>query len=551
MVPWSISHISFTLLVILLLGSTQLTLPVHAQAFKPLGLSRPTSSYIDRQRMFFAAGEPSYYSDSIPRTQAFAIDLSVSWNTSNPVFNKLPDSPPLFYGPSAMSADGKQWVVFDNTTAYTYNLDTAKWSTLFHTKDIIGGDHIAVTDPETGFIYSPATFPSLMRLNITSKSYDRLMMPKELKEADFYSAAWSTSQKKMYLIGGKTNRGFEDQLLYLNMLSYNDKDGWRNLTRETKGDIPQPRFSACLEPAFGGTKMVLFGGYTRDKVLTLPEIHILDVATMVWKRGPDIDQKERRAQAACAVSNDHFIAWGGIAKDTDPLESYLFVQNSTVVFNLKTNNWTSIYNATSIPSTTSTLVPSVSASTFPTGTPIADDSRSSGGLSLDATIAIIALGVAGVALAFGTFILCRMRRRRSQKGIQGPASNEDSPKPAITDNDVHVNTSKANDFSGRGPQESSLNGNSEFEKYVSKNPQRPVAQFPPQAINPANPHATIPPQPSQDPQWFVTKTPLQAFQPVELHGIIPRQPPQNPHSLMTQSQVDDYPQEGYTVPEKW
>ncbi|KAF9362479.1 hypothetical protein BGX34_006135 [Mortierella sp. NVP85] len=496
--------------------------------------------------MFFAAGDRSIASDSIPRTQVFAIDLSVSWNTSNPIFNKLPDSPPIFYGPSAISADRKQWVVFDNTTAYTYNLDTAKWSTLFQTTDLIGGDDIAVTDPETGFIYSPATYPSLMRLNITSKSYDRLMMPKELGDAYFYSAAWSTFQKKMYLIGGKTGTGFEDQLLYLNMFSYNDKDGWRNLTKEAKGDIPQPRFSACLEPAFGGTKMVLFGGYTRDKALTLPDIHILDVATMVWKRGPDIDQKERRAQAACAVSNDHFIAWGGQVRNSD-----YFVQNSTVVFNLKTNNWTSIYNATSIPSTTSTLMPSVSAPTFPTGTHIADDSRSTGGLSLDATIAITALGVAGVALAFGTFILCRMRRRRSQKGIQGPVSNtEDPPKPAITDIDVQVNTSKANGFSGRGPQESSLNGNSEFEKYVSKNPQRPAVQSPPQAINPANPHTTIPSQPPQNPQWFVTKIPVQAFQPVEPHGIIPRQPPQNPHSLMTQSQVDDYPQGGYTVPEK-
>ncbi|KAI8358288.1 hypothetical protein B0O80DRAFT_444433 [Mortierella sp. GBAus27b] len=57
--------------------------------------------------------------------------------------------------------------------------------------------------------------------------------------------------------------------------------------------------------------MVLFGGYTRDKLKALADIHILDLTTMIWKRGPDVGQKERRAEPACAISNEHFIAWGG------------------------------------------------------------------------------------------------------------------------------------------------------------------------------------------------------------------------------------------------
>ncbi|KAF9992340.1 hypothetical protein BGZ65_012349, partial [Modicella reniformis] len=95
------------------------------------------------------------------------------------------------------------------------------------------------------------------------------------------------------------------------MLSYNDKDGWHNMTRDVKGEVPEPRSSACLVPAFGGSKMVLFGGYTRHEVSVLSDIHILDLDTMVWTRGPNVKSKERRARAACAVSNDQLIAWGG------------------------------------------------------------------------------------------------------------------------------------------------------------------------------------------------------------------------------------------------
>ncbi|KAK3827792.1 MAG: hypothetical protein J3Q66DRAFT_408874, partial [Benniella sp.] len=473
MISSSTSRISFTLLLVsLFLGFTHLIPSIHAQTFKPAFLPYPISGYFDRQGLYVAGGHDERSDVGKPMSQAFTIDLSMSWNTNNPQFKKLPDFRPVYYGPSTVSADGKQWVVFYNATVFAYNFGTSKWSTLFNTPDYIAGDEIAVTDPETGSVY--------IMIDDTEGTFS---------EAYSYAAAWSASQKKLYLISGKTygSGSFETDLTHLNMFSYSDKDGWF-LSLDTVLALYQ----------LSGTKIVLFGGFIKDKLRTLPDIHFLDVATMIWTRGPDADQKERRARAACAVSNDQFIAWGGQNfMDDTPV-------NSTIVYNLKTNKWTSDYNGTPEPSTSSAPIPSSSAS--PNGSPLDNGSQhSTGGLSFDAMIAIIALGIAGITLAFGTFILCRMRRKHSQKVQHHIPDTQEPPKPVIADGGLHIKTSMTVDPSGRGPQESSMNSNSKFEKHLHKNPQPPVTQFPLHTAHPANPHATIPPQPSHNPQRYAAE----------------------------------------------
>jgi len=163
-----------------------------------------------------------------------------------------------------------------------------------------------------------------------------------------------------------------------------------------------------------------------------------------------------------------------------------------------TNKWTSTYIAAPDPSIDqngSTAAPSISA----TGTPLTDGST--GGLSLDAIIAIVALGVASITLAFGTFLLYRMHRiKRSQKVIQVPGSNTQE----ANDNSLYIKTSMITDLFGRDPQEPSVSGNSEFGKDIFRNPQRSTAQFPSQCHYPAEPHTTIPLQSSNDPHLPAT-----------------------------------------------
>jgi len=93
---------------------------------------------------------------------------------------------------------------------------------------------------------------------------------------------------------------------------------------------------------------------------TLLSIHVLDVATMTWTKGPDVSNNDERLHAACAVSNDQFIAWGG-----QRIESLggRFTYNSTLILDLKTTKWVSKYTAgPPLPTTRRSFMPSASSS---------------------------------------------------------------------------------------------------------------------------------------------------------------------------------------------
>ncbi|KAF9925517.1 hypothetical protein BGZ65_007699, partial [Modicella reniformis] len=327
-----------------------------------------------------------------------------------------------------------------------------------------------------------------MRLNMTSRTYDRLALIKDIQTIDDYAVAWSVSLRKLIYIGGKETPGLKE-LPYLNMLSYSDKDGWRNITQEVKGRIPASRFGACLLPAFGGSKMVLFGGF-----VGVSDIYILDVATMTWTRGPDAIG-ETRAYPACAVSNDQLVVWGGMTgsnptADLPPL-------NSTIVFNLKTNKWTSTFSAPTVTSTRirSTASPTLVPSAFPTEGSSTDDSQLlTGGLSHVIIIVAAVLGVAGLSLAVGAIFLCRMRRKVKQKNSQKSYHNLDDASNKTIAKNVH---------SRRDPQEPPANHKPVLRGYIPRNPQRCTGQFPLQDFTP-EPHAILSSQSPQDPHLPVT-----------------------------------------------
>jgi hypothetical protein len=67
-----------------------------------------------------------------------------------------------------------------------------------------------------------------------------------------------------------------------------------------KGYVPTARKQACIAPAYGGAKMVLFGGsFTSIKTNILSDIYVLDVASITWAKGLSPDME--------SASNDHFI----------------------------------------------------------------------------------------------------------------------------------------------------------------------------------------------------------------------------------------------------
>ncbi|KAG0211239.1 hypothetical protein BGX28_008306 [Mortierella sp. GBA30] len=159
------------------------------------------------------------------------------------------------------------------------------------------------------------------------------------------------------------------------------------------------------EPTYNGAKMILFGGISTELLSTLGSIWILDVLSLSWKKGVNIDPLQNRTGMACTVAGDNFIVWGGNNNRNTPLQPM-------VIYNLKTDQWTNQF-AIPIPpphsTGTSNVTPisSTSAST-PTSTP-----STSGGSSGTNVVAIGSSICAVLAVAMiGFFIYYRRRNRR-------------------------------------------------------------------------------------------------------------------------------------------
>ncbi|KAF9361962.1 hypothetical protein BGX34_006800 [Mortierella sp. NVP85] len=231
------------------------------------------------------------------------------------------------------------------------------------------------------------------------------MAPSLIKSNEF-SVAWSASSRKLFFFGGDT--GSSVTIGSFNAHSYDQAGGWKDLTKDMKGTIPTPRKASCLVSAYGGTKLIYFGGYTMDRVELRPEIFSFDVATLTWTSGTIPPKKDQRGEAACGVSGDYFITWGGIGGLDET-----GLKDTTAVYNMKNNLWTSNYVAAPV-SATSTLsnsIPSSTSSGGPSGTPTSSSGNSSD--NSHRTIVIVAgvLGVVVAALVVCAFLLYRRHRR--------------------------------------------------------------------------------------------------------------------------------------------
>ncbi|KAF9108507.1 hypothetical protein BGX27_008325 [Mortierella sp. AM989] len=78
----------------------------------------------------------------------------------------------------------------------------------------------------------------------------------------------------------------------------------------TTGESPGDLNTHCMVPAYGGSKMVVFGGRSLSRIFS-NGIYTLDLASLTWTRGTDIDPSKNRIDMACATSGDNFVAWGG------------------------------------------------------------------------------------------------------------------------------------------------------------------------------------------------------------------------------------------------
>ncbi|KAF9345960.1 hypothetical protein BGX34_004328, partial [Mortierella sp. NVP85] len=313
---------------------------VHAQSFRPIPDSGRCSGFTEGQGLYIVGGHGA---EANFTAQIFMLDLSVSWNTSDPVFKKIQDGPMTTGQACTMTNNGEDLFVLSRGTGYTYSVKSDSWN-VFHNNEFpndSGGlsPAIAAADPTTGFIYifqHDRGFSNkiVLAVDIRTWTVNNINLP--VKDFDsFKLATWSAHLKAMLVFPpvNISSYTFTPNEIVKSMKGWGDL----NILKQQPEDVV---IWDCVAPAYNGSKMVLLG---RDYINQKGVIYILDVVKQTLKGAPATGFL---GIGACAVTGDQFIVWGG---DNGSKQS-----NETHVFNLKTEKWVTRYIAPR-PSPTSQL----------------------------------------------------------------------------------------------------------------------------------------------------------------------------------------------------
>ncbi|KAF9349248.1 hypothetical protein BGX34_001892 [Mortierella sp. NVP85] len=294
------------------------------QSYQPVLTYNPSSAFVDGKALYVVGG---YLDSGTITPQIFMIDLSVSWNTDSPVYTELPNGNACYSCASAISADGQNLFVLGDSQGRTLNLQSKQWSHVFTFNG--AGRISAATDPLSGKFYIPITNLETARLMLIldlRNNFQPLDTDYEIPLWNWYKVAWNTLLNKLLFVTD------------FDMHTYSP------VTKEWTNFARPPEFTAtqdfCIVSSKSGSKVVLFGGYSSNMRATFGNIFILDVATLTWKKGAPIPGGGVRRSAACGLSNDYFIVWGG---DTSVTVDFIPPKNLTLVYDLRTDEWTSEY----------------------------------------------------------------------------------------------------------------------------------------------------------------------------------------------------------------
>ncbi|KAF9567049.1 hypothetical protein EC968_003518 [Mortierella alpina] len=265
----------------------------------------------------------------------------------------------------------------------------------------------AVTDPSTGTVYVPSGRNNGTNMAIynpeSSMPATVSMPPVEIMPTamNAYSAVWSTQRNTILIYGGTKYFDFQQKLYIGNPYLVEFCPRTHTWSRvPTTGVSPGDISCHCMVSAYNGTKMVVFGGVTARRE-TVSGIYILDVTTMTWSRGKDIDPLLSRSDMACSAAGDNFIAWGG-EYAAERLESL----GRPVIYNLKSGQWTNEF-----------IVPQAANSA--TTSPVIPSSTSKINVA-----AAVGGGIGAVVIALFVGFLIYRRRKKSLQAAKGLALAE-------------------------------------------------------------------------------------------------------------------------------
>ncbi|KAF9431808.1 hypothetical protein BGZ76_011673 [Entomortierella beljakovae] len=272
-----------------------LLLTTHVLADAPTLVINPAYTVIEETTLYVQGGTDAV--SGKPLSQFYSLDLTQpNWNVASPpwkALNSLGAPADFSHSISTLKNEGN-FIIWGPTTGIsTYNGNS--WSTVplpaNATEGVYGLDE--VYDPGTGLIYVPAggnMGKNMLQFNPTTLETAFLPIPSTFggNSVVHYTSAWST-----------------------------------------------------LRNTYKGTKFVLFGGHTPARQ-PLGSIYVLDLASMTWTKGIDINPSLNRNGMACAVVGDNFIAWGGGQGGT-----FVAALATPVIYNLKSNLWVNEISTTS------------------------------------------------------------------------------------------------------------------------------------------------------------------------------------------------------------
>ena len=393
---------------IYLLFSISPHLSVHAQ-FQPELAIESSSVFIEGRGLYILSG---FTSAGRQTDQTIMLDLSASWSAISPKYKTLPPGPMSNWFPSALTADGEEWFALADGTGHVFDFRSNNdWSELFTYPGARTPGLGAATDPETGKIYIPYGYlmenglRSMMIVDLKNNSYstDNIHFP--LSFTNNYAVTWNAQLKG---------------LLYANragMFKYTLSAGWTSFN-SPPGLLASDGY--CMVSSGSGSKVVLYGGSINGQNFTTGGIFILDVKTLLWRKGTPSPPENTRRSCACAISNDYFIAWGGQGRADRQI---VVPKQLTVVYDLNADKWVSYYIApTTTPTTpiTTTTTPTTPITTT-TNPPDSDvpisTSTPSGSSSITVVIVVAICGGLAIGLFAGGIYEYRARKSRIKPSI--------------------------------------------------------------------------------------------------------------------------------------
>ncbi|KAK3816987.1 MAG: hypothetical protein JOS17DRAFT_758787 [Linnemannia elongata] len=319
---------------------------------------------------FYIQGGSNVSNSNIIYDQFYSLDLTQSWNITNPLWSEvtavgIPARLKAWGHSISLSSNHKTltfWNMF-NSPPYSanYHLDTKAWEELPAPLSVQPfGLQIAkaATDPTTDRVYIPggAGNNSMLAFDPSSKNSTALADPPAVNGTSTnwngYTFVWSELRKSFLLLGGLNTPASS----YFYEYKPTGAGQWSALN--ATGMTPAVLTGSCMVPAHGGTKMILFGG--ENKGVYTDTVYILNVTSLTWTQG---GKYQPRTGAACSVSGDYLIVWGGTSADNTGTP--VLLPDTPIVYNINTTQWTNTFIAkvkpTPKPTTTTTT-------TRPTGT---------------------------------------------------------------------------------------------------------------------------------------------------------------------------------------